>query len=144
MAPPATESKTLGDRQEEDLYEAVNYKSDTNFMGVNGSSLTILTGEDDYSCASDTFLECGGAYTLAALRFLSEVASMVINNTNPLDEQQQRIVAQAYESKIRSETMVQLASLRHYIFRTSSMNECLKEVAGCFLSKWAISLRPLR
>ena len=42
MAPPGTECKTFQDPKEEDLDEAVDYESDTNFMGPNGSPLTIL------------------------------------------------------------------------------------------------------
>ena len=46
MAPPGAESKTLRDLLDEDLDEVVDYESDTNFMGPNGSHLATITCKD--------------------------------------------------------------------------------------------------
>ena len=47
MAPPGAESQTLRDLFGENLDEEVDYKSDSQFVGPNGSSLTTITGKDD-------------------------------------------------------------------------------------------------
>ena len=49
MAPPSAESQTLQYLFGEDLDEEVDYKSDSQFVGLNGSPLTTITGEDDNS-----------------------------------------------------------------------------------------------
>ena len=42
MAPPGAESKTLRDLFGEDLDEEVDYESDSQFVGPNGSPLTTM------------------------------------------------------------------------------------------------------
>ena len=48
MTPPGHESETLRDLLDGDLDEEVDYESDTDFLGRDGSPLAIITGEDDY------------------------------------------------------------------------------------------------
>ena len=47
MTTSGNESETLRDLLEGDLDEAVVYECDTDFVGPNGFSLTIFSGEDD-------------------------------------------------------------------------------------------------
>ena len=68
MAPPGTESKTLRDLCEEDFDRATDYKSDTDFVELNGSPLTSIKGEDDTSRAPNPFPERVAADKLTALR----------------------------------------------------------------------------
>ena len=103
MAPPGAESKTLQDLLGEGLEVAVDYKSDTEFMGPNGFPFTTITGEDDTSRSSSPFPERGAADTLAVLRTSPYVASTVTVNANTLDEQQQQqLVAHEESAKRRS------------------------------------------
>ena len=108
MAPPGVESKTLRYLFGEDLDEEVDYKSDRQFGGPNGSSLTTITGEDDNSRAPRSVIECGATDTLKALRTSPDVTSNAEIITNPLDEQQQQQVARENRAKRRSETLVHL------------------------------------
>ena len=120
MTPPGTESKTPRDLQEEDdLDEAVDYESDIDFIGSNESPITTITGEDHTSRASSPFLERGAADTLTALRTSPDMTLLTMVNTNPLDEQQQQIVASEESAKHRSATMSRLAGQRDYVFRAS-------------------------
>ena len=75
MAPPGVESKTLRYLFGEDLDEEVDYKSDRQFGGPNGSSLTTITGEDDNSRAPSSVIERGAADTLKALRTSPDITS---------------------------------------------------------------------
>ena len=68
MAPPDTESKSLRDLFGEDFDNEVDYESDSQFLGPNGSPLATITGEDDSSLAPSSVLERGAADTLTALR----------------------------------------------------------------------------
>ena len=56
MHPPGTETESLRDLQKEDLEKGVDYESATVFVGLNGSLLTTITGEDDTSCAPSPFV----------------------------------------------------------------------------------------
>ena len=85
MAPPGAESKTLRDLFGEDLDEEVDYESDSQFVGPNGSPLTTITGEDDESRAPSSVTEHGAADTLTALRNSPDVTSKAEIITNPLD-----------------------------------------------------------
>ena len=100
MAPPGAESKTLRDLFGEDLDEEVDYESDSQFVGPNGSPLTTITGEDDESRAPSSATEHGAADTLTALRNSPDVTSKAEIITNPLDEQQQQQVAR--EDRIKT------------------------------------------
>ena len=71
---------------------------------------------------------------LTALCFSPGVTPTAMVSTNPLDEQQQRIVVQEKSAKLMSETMAQLTSQRQYVLRASSVEERLKEAAGRSLS----------
>ena len=143
MAPPGAESKTTisswwrsrrrgGPRKWHRLH------------GTNGSPFTPITGEDDTSRASSPFLERGAADTLTALRTSPDITLLTMVNTNPLDEQQQQIVASEESAKHRSATMSRLAGQRDYVFRAPSFEERLSEVTGRFLSGGSLGLRPPR
>ena len=86
MAPSGTESKTLRDLEEEDLDEAVDYETDTDFMILNGSPFTTITGEDGNSRAPSAFLERSAADTPTVLRTSPDVTSSATVNTDLLDE----------------------------------------------------------
>ena len=98
--PPVNESETLCDLAEGDLTRAVNYKSDTYFMGPNGCPLTILAYEDDYRRAPSPLSERDAVDTLAALRFLPDVVSTV-TVTKLLKEQHPRFVDKERERKVQ-------------------------------------------
>ena len=110
-------------------------------MGLNGSSFTTITGEDDTSCESSPFLKRGDADTLTALRTSPEVTSPAMVNINPLDEQQQQIVAHEENAKRRSAIMALSSDQRQYVVCAPSVEERLKEVAGRSLSGWVIGPR---
>ena len=93
MAPPGAESKSLCDLFEEDLDKEVDYESDSQFVGPNGSLLATITGEDYNSCAPSSVLERGAADLLTALRTSLDITSTYEVNTNPIDGQQQQQVA---------------------------------------------------
>ena len=86
MAPPGVDSQTLRDLFGEDLDEEVDYENDTQFVGLNGSPLTTITGEDDNRCAPSSVLERGAADTLTALRTSPHITSTAEVITNPIDE----------------------------------------------------------
>ena len=80
------ESKNLRDLFDEDLVKEIDYESDTEFVGPNGSPLAIITGEEDNSRIPSPFTERGmwtriQRYVLTFSNVTSEV------NTNPLIEQ---------------------------------------------------------
>ena len=81
MAPPGTESKTLRYLQEKDLAEAVDCKSDTDYMEHNGSPLATTTGEDDTSRLPSPFPDQGAVDTLITLRNPSDTASAAVVTT---------------------------------------------------------------
>ena len=136
MAPPGAESKTLRDLFGEDLDEEVDYESDSQFVGPNGSPLTTITGEDDESRAPSSVTEHGAADTLTALRNSPDVTSKAEIITNPLDEQQQQQVDPEDRIKQRSETLAHLAEQRDYVFHAPSDEERLRGVTGRSLSGW--------
>ena len=94
MAPPDIEPENLGYLWEEGLDEAMNYESDTDFIGPNDTSLIILTGEDDSSRAPSSFSERVVADTLTTLCSSADMTSMAAVNTKPLDKQQQQLVVE--------------------------------------------------
>ncbi|CAI5737337.1 unnamed protein product [Peronospora farinosa] len=107
MTPPGSESQTLRDLIEDNLDEAVDYESDTVFVGPDGSPLATLTGEDDTRHAPNPFPERGAADALTALRDPPDVSSTV-TVTNPLDEQQQQTIDQEEGAKRRTKNMARL------------------------------------
>ena len=115
MTPPGHESKTLSDLLEGDFEEMVDYESDTDFLGPDGSPLTTITGEDDSLRAPHPFPNSGAAVTLNALRASSELESTA-TVTNPLDEEQQLIVDREESAKRRSKTAAKLQGQRQYVF----------------------------
>ena len=76
-------------------------------MGPNNFSLIIITGEEDTSRAPNSLFRRSAADTLTALRTSPDATAKV--HANPLDEQQQQIVASEERAKCRSETLVYLA-----------------------------------
>ena len=81
MVPSGTESKNLRDLLLEDIDEAVNYESETDFMRPNGSPLTNITGEYDTTNAPSRFPKRNAAHTLTALRFSPDVTSSAMVDT---------------------------------------------------------------
>ena len=75
MAPPGAESQTLRDLFGEDLDEEVDYESNSQFVGPNGSPHTTITGEGDESRAPSSAIEHGAADTLTALRNSPDLTS---------------------------------------------------------------------
>ena len=73
-------------------------------MGPNGSPLTTITSEDDFSRAPSPFLDSNIVDTLTALRTSPDVMSTATVNTNTLDEKQRQLVAQDESVKCRSQT----------------------------------------
>ncbi|CAI5702380.1 unnamed protein product [Peronospora effusa] len=137
MTPPGSESQTLRDLIEDNLDEAVDYESDTVFVGPDGSPLATLTGEDDTRHAPNPFPERGAADALTALRDPPDVSSTV-TVTNPLDEQQQRAIDQEEGAKRRTKNMTRLQDHRQYRFKPPTVEERLKEASGHSLSGWTI------
>ena len=107
IEPLGAEPHTLRDHFGKDLDKEVDYESDSQFVGPNGSPLATITGEDDNSRPSSV-LERGAADTLTALRTSSEIPSTFEVITNPLDEQEQQQVARKECTKRRSKTLVHL------------------------------------
>ena len=101
MAPSGAESKPLRDLLDRDLDEEMDYESDTKFVGPNGSPLATITSEDVNNRAPSVFIEHGAADTLTVLRTSPDLASAAEVNTNPLDEQQQQMVAREERAKRR-------------------------------------------
>ena len=99
-------------------------------MEPNGSLLATITTEDDNSRATSSFLERGAVNTLIALRISFYVALNAKINMNPLEKQQQQIVAREERAKRKSETMTRLTSQRYYVFRAPLDKERLKEASG--------------
>ena len=107
MTPPDNESQTLRDLYGGDLDEAVDYESDTDFVGPDRSPLTTLTGEDDTRNAPNPFPERGAADALTALRDPPDESSTAMV-TNPLDEQQQQTIDQEEGAKRRARNIARL------------------------------------
>ena len=131
------ESKILRDLLEEDLDEAVDYESDTDFVGPNGYPLATVTGEDGTRREPNPFLECGAVNMLTTLRRNPDLRSKTMA-TNPIDEHQQQIVDGEEGAKHRSKTKSILQTQRKYVSKPRSVEESLKEDAGRSLSGWAI------
>ncbi|CAI5731698.1 unnamed protein product [Peronospora farinosa] len=107
MTSPGNESQTLRDLIEGDLDEAVDYESDTVFVGPDGSPLTTLTGEDDSSHAPNPFPEHGAADALTALLDPPDVSSTA-TVTDPLDKKQQQTIDKEEGAKRRTKNMARL------------------------------------
>ena len=71
----------------------MDYESETECVGSNGYPFTTITGGDDTIRAPSLFREHGAADTLTALYTSPDLASTEKIDTNPLDDQQQRMVA---------------------------------------------------
>ena len=125
MAPPDDESQTLRDLFGEDLDEEVNYESDRQFVGPNGSPLTTITDEDDGSRALSSVFDRGAANTLTALRTSPDLTSTAEIITKSLYEQQQQQVAREERAKRRSENLAHLAEQRDYVCHAPSDEERL-------------------
>ena len=97
------ESKTLQDLFDEDLDEAVDYESDTDFVVSNGPSLVTVNSEDDKRREPKPFPKCSAAEMLTALRQSPDLTSTA-TVTNPLNEQQQHIVGREDDTKHQSKT----------------------------------------
>ena len=136
MAPPGAESQTLRNLLVEDLDEVVDYESDSQFVGPNGSPITTIIGEDDESRAPSSVLQCGASETLTALRTSPDLTSTAKFVTKPLYEQQQQQVAREKRAKRRSETLAHLTEQREYVFHASSDEERLRGATGRSLSDW--------
>ena len=107
MTPPGTKSQTLRDLIEGDIDEAVDYESETVFVGPDGPPLATVTGEDDTRHAPNPFPERGFADALTALRDPPDVSSTA-TVTNPLDEQQQQTIDQEEGAKRLTKNMERL------------------------------------
>ena len=116
ITPPDSESQTLRDLIEDNLDKAVDYESDTVFLGPDGSPLSTFTGEDDTRHAQNPFPERGAPDALTALRDPPDVSSTA-TVTNPLDEQQQRSIDQEEGAKRRTKNMTRLQDHRQYRFK---------------------------
>ena len=103
MAPPGADSNTLLDLLDEDRNKEMEFKSDTEFVGPNGSPLATITGEDDLRRELNPFPECGAADMLTALRRTTDL-SPTATFSNPIYEHQQQIVDREDGAKRRSKT----------------------------------------
>ena len=137
MTSPVNESQTLRDLYEGDPDEAVDYESDTDFVGPDGSPLTTITGEDDTRHAPNPFPERGAADALTALRDPPNEASPAMV-TNPLDEHQQQLIDQEEGIKRRARNIARLQAHRQYRFVPPTVEERLKEASGHSLATWLI------
>ena len=137
MEPPDNESQTLRDLYEGDPDEAVDYESDTDFVGPNGSPLTTITGDDDTRHPPNPFPERGAVDALTALRDPPNEASPAMV-TNPLDEHQQQTIDQEEGAKRRARNMARLQDHRQYKFNPPTVEERQKEASGHSLSGWVI------
>ena len=129
MPSPGNESQTQQDLYRGDPDEAVDYESDTDFVGPDGSPLTTITGDDDSRHPPNPFPERGAVDALTALRDPSNEASPEMV-TNPLDEHQQQLIDQEEGIKRRARNIARLKAHRQYRFVPPTVEERLKEASG--------------
>ena len=117
------------------LDEEVDYGSDTNVLGDEGTSSSSPVPKVQPLTALNPFAERGETTVPVAQHHATDTGECII--TNPLDEQQNLIFQREESARRRAQTKMVIQNRSGYVFSIPDVEERLHQTEGRSLATWA-------